>query len=643
MEKRKSAESSSRPHLDSIRLPSKGPLIGPFPRSKRAQVLIGFLGVIMLMLVGRLLFLQAVKGNYYSHISEKNRIRLLTLPASRGEISDRNGKAIATSRPSYTAFLIPYEVLEAFPEKRSPVRAENLESLVERLAFCLQLDTSSLEQKVSSNWFKGYEPIKLKKDIDFNTVCVIEEQNEDLPGVIYQVEPARKYLEADWVGHVVGYVNEFTREELSQGTPGKGLRLGGVKGRKGLEKQYDDMLRGKDGVTFLEVTAFGKILGPLEERRPDPPTDGSDLQLTIDLDLQAAAESAMTGYKSGAVVAMDPRNGEILALVSKPGWDANLFTGSMTPEEWGQISNDPLHPLLTRPIQATYPPGSTLKLLTAAIALETKLTTKYTFLSPCRGSYRFGRRTFGCWKPEGHGRLNLSGAIIESCDVYFYQLGLKLGLEKWSSYAQMCGFGRKTGVDMPDEARGLVPTLEYYHRRYGRGEWVKNLVINLSIGQGEILVTPIQLAVFYGALATDGRLVRPYLTKRMVTPDGRITITEPEITGRVPFSNSTLRVLQEALIGVVEDPDGTGILARIPDITVAGKTGTAQNPHGEDHAWFVGYAPASDPSIVVVVVIENVGHGGTFAAPAVKLIIENYLKRDITQAQEYTLSPSSDH
>jgi penicillin-binding protein 2 len=641
MEKRKSAESSSCPHLNSVRFRSGGPLTGLLPRSKRTLVLVGVLGVVIGMLAGRLFFLQAVKGSYYSHISEKNRIRPLTLPASRGKISDRAGKVIATSRPSYTAFLIPYEVLEAFPERRSPAQAENLTSLVENLAFCLQLDTSFLEQKVSSNWFKGYEPIKLKKDIDFNTVCVIEEQNEDLPGVIYQVEPARKYLEADWVGHVVGYVNEFTKEELSQGIPGKGLRLGGVIGRKGLEKRYDDMLRGKDGVTFLEVTAFGKILGPLEERRPDPPADGSDLQLTIDIHLQAAAESALADYASGAVLALSPRDGEILALASKPGVDANLFTGAMSAEQWNQISTDPLHPLLTRPIQATYPPGSTLKLLTAAAALETNLANKNTFFSPCRGSYRFGRRTFGCWRPEGHGKLNLKDAIIQSCDVYFYQLGLKLGLEKWSSYAQMCGFGRKTGVDIPDEARGLVPTLEYYHKRYGEGEWVKNLVINLSIGQGEILVTPLQLAVFFSGLATDGRLVKPHLVKRITNPDGRILLTEPEITGRLPFSASTLRVLKEAMIGVVNDPHGTGLLAKIPDITVAGKTGTAQNPHGEDHAWFVGYAPASDPKIVVAVLIENVGHGGTFAAPAAKLVIENYLKRDLVPASDYTVTTSS--
>ncbi len=607
--------------------------------------MVALLGVIIFMLIGRMFFLQVVKGTYYNRISEENRIRLLTLPASRGVVTDRNGKIIATNRPSYTVSLIPYEVLEAFAKNRSQkstVKSEDLTSLVGKLALYLKLDAHFLEKKIRSNLTKSYRPIKLKKDVDFNTICVIEEQNEDLPGVIYQVEPARKYLSADWVGHVLGYVNELTREELSQGSSKKGFRLGGVVGRKGIEKQYDDILRGKDGVTFLEVTARGKILGPLEERKPDLPVSGSDVRLTIDIDLQAVAESALTDFESAAMVALDPRNGEMLALVSKPGLNANLFAGAMSPGEWNEILENPLHPLLTRPIQATYPPASTLKLLIAAIALETKIADRNTTLSPCRGSFQFGRKTFGCWRPEGHGRLNLEEAIIQSCDVYFYQLGLKVGLERWSDYAQLCGFGQRTGVDLPEEEKGLVPTLKYYHKRYGKGEWVKNLVINLAIGQGEILITPLQLAVFFGGLATDGKLYKPHLLKEINNPDGRIITTQPEEIGSLPFSSFTLKVLQDAMIGVVNDPHGTGVLAQIPDIVVAGKTGTAQNPQGEDHAWFVGYAPAEDPQIVVAVLIENIGHGGTFASPVARKIIEEYIRKEFAQSQkDSTLQISS--
>jgi penicillin-binding protein 2 len=641
MDKSKHSGLSFRSRLDSGDFVLRTSRTGFVPGGKRAKLLLGAWGVILLMLVGRLFFLQVVKGDYYVGISEENRIRLLNLPASRGQITDREGRIIAASRPSYTAFLIPYQVMEALPQRNSTLPEQSMASLTHKLAVSLELDSSYLEQKLKSGWWTGYEPIKLKKDIDFQTVCIIEEQNEDLPGVIYQVEPTRKYLEAGWVGHVVGYVNELSKKELNQASSQQGFRLGGVIGRKGLEKQYDDMLRGSDGTTFLEVTARGKILGPLREKEPDPPINGWDLGLTIDLDLQATAESALVDFQSGAVVALDPHGGGILALVSKPGVDANLFTGSMSPEQWNDILQDPLHPLLTRPIQATYPPGSTLKLLTAAIALETGLATENTTFAPCDGSFTFGKREFRCWQPAGHGRLNLKDAIIQSCDIYFYQLGLKVGLEKWSRYARLCGFGQRTGVDLPDEAKGFVPDLDYYRRKYGKGDWVKGLVINLSIGQGEVLVTPLQLAVFYAGLATDGRLMRPYLVAKRVTSDGRILSSQPEVTGYLPFSPSTLHILQEAMTGAVNDPHGTGSLAKIPDITVGGKTGTAQNPHGQDHAWFVGYAPASDPRIVVAVLVENVGHGGTFAAPVARAVMERYLKGAPPAAPQYVLQPAA--
>jgi penicillin-binding protein 2 len=636
MAKMKAPEKTTQPEHSTRTYPKLSQFLlvksftGYLPRDQRVTILLGLLGLIVIMLAGRLIFLQVVKGTHYSRISEENRIRPLVLPASRGQVTDRDGRVIATNRPSYTVSLVPYEISQVFPERRSSESGGTSSLLVERLASCLKLDAVSLEEKIRSNWFRGYRPIRLKKDVDFNTVCMIEEQNEDLPGVIYQVEPARRYLEAGWVGHVLGYVNELTSEELSEGASRKGFRPGGVMGRKGMEKSYDELLRGEDGITMLEVTARGKILGPLKERKPEFPVKGSDIVLTIDLDLQAAAESALTEHNSAAVVALDPRNGEILALISKPGLDANLFAGAMSTEEWNDILENPLRPLLTRPIQATYPPGSTMKLLTAGIALEEKLAGRNTFLSPCTGSFHFGRRDFGCWRPEGHGRVNLEDAIIQSCDVYFYQLGLKVGLERWSNYAQMCGLGRATGMDVPDEARGLVPTLDYYRRRHGRVRWIRNLIVNLAIGQGEMLVTPLQVAVFFGGLAGNGTLYRPYLVKEIVSPEGRLISTQPQVRGSLPFSSATLDVLKKALMGAVNDPEGTGVLARVPGVVVAGKTGTAQNPHGEDHAWFVGFAPASDPQIVVVVLIENVGHGGTYAAPVAKEIMGAYFETDTT-------------
>ena len=626
---------------------------GLISRKQRAKILIGFLGISVLVLSLRLFSLQVIKASYYSRISEENRIRLVPLPAPRGIITDRNGKVITFNRPSYTVFLIPYE-------------AKDLDLLSKRLAPILNLDPSVLKEKLKAPpkaGSKRYKPIKLKKDTDFKTICVIEEQNQDLPGVIYQVEQTRKYPDCGWAGHVLGYVRELSKEELSADSVSsseesdssestshklspaerRGYRPGGYIGRKGVEKQYDDLLRGKEGVTFLEITAAGKILGHLEDREPDLPVKGADIKLTIDLDLQEEAESALVAYESGAVVAIDPQNGEILTLVSKPGFDANLLAGTLSPEQWNEILQNPLHPLLSRTIQATYAPGSTLKLLTAGIALESKIAHRDTYLSPCSGSYRFGRRTFRCWKPEGHGRLNLVDAIIQSCDVYFYQLGLKVGLEEWTHYAKLCGFGERMGVDLPDEAKGFVPSLEYYNKRYGRGEWVRNLVINLSIGQGEILVTPLQLASFFCGLATDGTIYRPHILKEITATDGRIITTQSEVLRSLPFSSSTLGLLKEAMIGVVNHQHGTGVLAQIPDVTVGGKTGTVQNPHGEDHACFVGYAPAENPKIVVAVLVENIGHGGTFAAPVAKRIISKYLKTEVVAEEEDSILVGGNH
>lgn len=624
-------------------------LNGFVSKKKRARILMGFLVISVLVFSLRLFFLQVIKASYYKRISDENRIQPVFLPAPRGIIKDRNGKIITTNRYSYTVFLIPSE-------------AKNLDILSEKLAPILNLDHSTLKEKLKAGWTKKYEPIKLKRDVDFQTICAIEEQNQDLPGVIYQVEQSRSYPGCDWAGHVLGYIKELSKQELSTSltssegesnfddtvsikptlNENRGYRLGGYIGREGVEKQYDDLLRGRDGMAFLEVTATGKILGPLEDREPDLPAKGADMKLTIDLDLQAEAESALATYESGAVVALDPRNGEILTLVSKPGFDANLLSGALSPKDWKEISQNPLHPLLSRTIQATYPPGSTIKLLTAGAALESKIANRDTYLSPCFGSYLFGGRSFHCWKPEGHGSLNLMNAIIQSCDVYFYQLGLRVGLERWSHYAKLCGFGEKTGVDLPQEAKGFVPSPEYYNKKFGKGDWVKNLVINLAIGQGEVLVTPLQLACFYGGLATDGTIYQPHILKEITTSDGRVTTTQSKILRHLPFSYSTLRLLQEAMIRVVNEGYGTGNLARISDITVAGKTGTAQNPHGEDHAWFVGYAPADSPKIVVAVLVENAGHGGTFAAPVAKAIIFKYLKRgEVTDKTDSTIAVGS--
>jgi penicillin-binding protein 2 len=580
-----------------------------YSRDKLAFYLVGLIALILTL---RLFYLQVISFSYYRQVSEENRVRLVSIPAPRGLIWDCNGKRMVTNRTSYSLLLLPY-------------KTQDMNFLLKKISLLLNLDENFLKEKIKAGWVNRYTPIKLMKDVDFKTICILEEQNEELPGVSYQPEKVRSYPSPYWAGHLFGYVGEVSQKEMED-SKDKGLNLGSNIGKEGLEKEYDELLRGEDGMNFLEVSAGGKILGPLKDKSPLPYTVGSDLVLTIDSDLQVEAESALSQFNAGAVVALDPQNGEVLTLVSKPGFDPNQFCSFLDENTWEGLVNDPSHPLINRAIQGAYPPGSTYKLLTAGAALESKIVDRNTTFSPCHGGFLFGNRVFKCWQPKGHGRLDLIQAIAQSCDVYFYQLSLKLGLDRWSDYARQCGLDKKYKIDLPDEIAGMIPNRTYYEKKFGQGEWIKNLVINLGIGQGEVLTTPLGLAVFYSALVNGGTVYQPHLLKEIRSVEGMSTPKGKTVLSHLPFSNSTLEILKEGLVEAVNSPYGTGGLARIPDIVVGGKTGTAQNPHGREHAWFVGFAPADHPQIVVVVLIEQAGHGGTYAAPIARRIIERYLK-----------------
>jgi len=586
-----------------------------YSRDKLAFYLVGLIALILTL---RLFYLQVISFSYYRQVSEENRVRLVSVPAPRGLIWDRNGKRMVTNRASYALFLLPYQV-------------QDIKSVVKKISQILNLDENFLEEKMRAGWVNKYTPIKLMKDLDFKTICILEEQNEELPGVSYQVEKVRSYPPLYWSGHLFGYVGEVSQKEMEDSKE-KGLNLGSNIGKEGLEKEYDELLRGEDGMNYLEVSASGKILGPLKDKRSLPYTVGSDLVLTVDSDLQAEAESALSQFNAGTVVALDPQNGEVLTLVSKPGFDPNQFCSFLDKETWGNLINDPSHPLLNRAIQGAYPPASTYKLLTAGAALESKIVDRNTTFSLCNGGFLFGNRVFRCWQPKGHGRLDLIQAIAQSCDVYFYQLSLRLGLDRWSNYAHQCGLDKRYKIDLPDEITGMIPNRTYYEKRFGQGEWIKNLVINLGIGQGEVLSTPLGVAVFYSALVNGGTVYQPHLLKEIRSPEGRSTQSGKTALSQLPFSSSTLEILKEGLVEAVNSPYGTGGLARIPDIVVGGKTGTAQNPHGKEHAWFVGFAPADHPKIVVAVLVEQAGHGGTYAAPIARRIIERYLKGISTES-----------
>lgn len=577
----------------------------------KKRILLTVLGFLSLALLVQLFFLQIIFHPYYRRMADVNRLRLVPIPAPRGAIYDRHLRKIVANRPSYSVSILPYEV-------------RDLALTIRRLAPILGVSEDELDETIKRERTSRFEPVKVKKDVDFATVARLEEQNEDLPGVIYQVEQARDYPPNNWGSHLVGYISEISDQELLQ-LASRGYRQGGYIGKRGIEKEYDQLLRGVDGVLYLEVTAQGKVLGEVPDRPPLRPIAGSDLVTSIDMDVQAAAESALANYPCAGAVALDPSTGEILAFVSKPVFNSAGLSVGISYDEWNRIVSDPDHPLLNRVIQSQYPPGSTAKLLTAGAALEEGLVNPNSHMPvSCNGGFQFGNRYFHCWQQAGHGSLDLMNAIEQSCDVYFYQLGLKLGLQKWSEYAKKCGFGRRTGIDLPDESRGLVPSTAWYDSHLGKSQWSTGVMVNLSIGQGEILTTPLQLANFYAALSNGGVLWKPHFLKRVQDPEGPQEY-RPEIMERLPFSQETLEILRKALILVVQGPHGTAHRAQVQGITVAGKTGTAENPHGKPHSWFACFAPAEDPKIAIAVLVENAGHGSDVAAPVAQQMLQAYL------------------
>lgn len=582
-----------------------------YSRTLRASVIAALFATLIVLLIGRMFFMQTFQHNSYLEISEENRIRIVPEIAIRGKVSDRDGRLIVDNRPSYVVAAVPNEV-------------SDIEMIASNLSSLLDIPAERIATKVTSSRYRRHQPVRLKRDAPFDVVCKIEEASDNYPGVVLQLGQSRNYPPDGSTAHLLGYLSEVTESELDE-LRGKGFHSGSLIGRKGIEKRYDNFLRGVDGTRFLEVSAEGKIIGALKERDPIEPVPGYDVRLSIDYDLQVYGESLFGDTLVGSIVALDPRTGSVLAFISQPSFDANLFTGPLSEEDWQRLSTDERHPLLNRCIQATYPPGSIFKAAVAAAALESGTITEHTRFLACSGGYRYGNRVFKCHKLSGHGVMAVVDAIAASCDVYFYQLGRELGLERFAEYSRKCGFGQRTGIDLADEASGLIPDVEYYDRRFGEGKWPKSLILNLSIGQGEILVTPLQMAVFYAALANGGSILRPHALHSLVTPEGEI-VKEPEQVGTLPFSASTLNIVRRGLVDVVNGEHGTAHLAQVKGTVVAGKTGTAQNPHGNEHAWFCAYAPADNPVIAVACIVENAGHGGAVAAPMVARIIEKRLK-----------------
>jgi len=550
--------------------------------------------------------LQILEGKKYSRLAEENRIRRNFNPAPRGRILDRYGKEITNTRPGFYVSVVRAVIDQKTLRALSKILGITEEDIIEK-------------SKVEKN---SFSPVKVAHDISYNQLSSIEEQADVFSGVEVGVEPLRNYPHRELFFHVVGYVGEITSEDI---TRDKTYILGDYTGKMGLERYYENILRGTNGIEYVEVDARGKEVSKITEKRSIPPTAGVDIMTTLDLALTESVAVYLEEYEKAACVCLNPKSGEVLVLYSKPSFDPNLFTHGLMKTEWDILNNDPNAPMYNRAIMSCYPPGSTFKPFVALAALDSKMITRGRRFDICTGEYRLGRRPFRCWKR--HGSLDLTDAIINSCDIYFYQLGRFTGIDTISERVSRMGFGKRTGIDLLNEKQGNLPDREWFERRYGHN-WTQGHIFNLSIGQGDLLVSPLQLACAYTIFANEGRIPIPHIIAKN---DTTYFTTD--------LSPESIEIVNNALAGVVNQ--GTGMLARVPGTEVCGKTGTSQNPHGDDHSLFVGFAPARNPLILVCIIVENAGHGGSVAAPIAGKIIKSYLSKMEQQQSDVTLLHSS--
>ena len=595
------------------------------------------LSVFMLVVLARFAFVQLYKGDQYLQESERNRVRPVEVESPRGLLRDRSGEILVDNRPAYAVYAVPAQL-----KSKSPA--------YQLLATAFHTTGEELQRQIARNKRGNFTPVKIERQIDFTGLSLLYERRLELSGIDFRAESRRSYLNGVKAPHLFGYLGEISDAELN--TFGQQYSPGDLIGKKGIERKYESMLRGKKGLRYVEVDALGRVVRDLNERdseflQPQAPEPGTDLLLGLDASLQRMLEIEMADRRGGAIV-LNCKNGEVLALVSKPDYDPDLFSKPLSTQEWNRLRNDPNKPLYDRMVQSTYAPGSTYKIVLVIAGLETGLIDPRERVF-CPGYYRLGNRSFGCWRLGGHGAVNLLQAIEQSCDVYFYRMGLKVGLENWARYSKLFGFGELTGIDLVGEMAGMVPDQEYLDQRYGRGRWSKGLMLNLAIGQGELLTTPLQMACFAMAIANEGRSFKPRLQRGTFVPDpskgtkvvepdsfsapgngretdalakfGTYTIVEPDSFLVKGIRPETYALAKRGMYMVVNSPTGSARSAQVPGVISAGKTGTAQNPHGDTHAWFIGFAPFEDPQIAYCIFLENGGGGGANAAPFARKII----------------------
>jgi penicillin-binding protein 2 len=572
----------------------------------RIKVLSWLCVLVVAVLIGRAGYLQIYDGEYYAALAEGNRIRIIPSMAPRGTFYDRNGNLLVQNRPGFTVSLLP-------------LTAPISDDVIARLSELVKVPVPKIKEKIAAH--SGFDPIRIKADVTPDIVTIIEEQKNKYPGVVIEVQPIRDYTNKQEAAHTYGYVSEINDMELEK-LKDQGYKSGDIIGKFGLEKVYDKELRGENGGQQVEVDVSGKPVQIIGRKDPIP---GDDLYLTIDEGLQTAAEKAVDEQlklihaNAAAAVAMNPQTGEILAIVSRPAFDPNLFAHGISTKDWNALNKNPYHPMDNKAITGEYPPGSTFKIVTGTAALTEGVVSPEELINDTGRHWIIPK---GNAEGEALGLINFRQAMAHSDNVYFYEMGNRLGIDRLEKYARMFGLGKTTGIDLPYEASGLVANRKYKELNFEDGEWYLSETFDAAIGQGFNLVTPLQAAMLMGEIAADGKRFRPHVVQRIVGPDGK-TVKEfkPELLSTLDVTPSVLKLVQDGLHDVTKYGTAASSFQGF-NIDIAGKTGTAENPHGRDHGWFVAYGPFDNPTIVVAVIVEQGGFGSQSAVPIGRKILE---------------------
>ncbi|MCB5250897.1 MAG: penicillin-binding protein 2 [Candidatus Cloacimonadales bacterium] len=569
------------------------------------------LGAIFVVLAYALFSLQIVKGSQYKEIAERNYVRIKSLEAARGVIYDEKLNPIAVNNPSINLYYKPFLI-------------KDKEKMADFVSAYLPISKETILKSIYDNRYSTFNEVILCENIDYAVMAAISENLNYYPELFFKVETIRSYIINN---HFTGYVGRINEKEYNT-YKDDGYKINSLIGKSGIERYYERILRGNAGYEIIQVDAYGRNLKIFKDNLSKKPENGLHIVLNINLDLQKYVNSLFPEKTAGAIVVINPKTGGVLAYSSFPEYDQNLFTAPISNEQWSCLIDDPQKPMLDRVINGSYPPGSTFKTVTGSFGLEKEYVNPQTLLASCIGGLQIGNRFFKCWTSYGHGRLSFIDAIKVSCDVYFYDLSKNFKLNEFAEFVRKNHLIERTGIDLPYEKKGFFPNNEWYTKRLGKNFGSQGLKANLAIGQGEVLTTPIQLCAYYAAIANDGIWKKPHLLKKAIG-DRTLLYEELEenINKTLPISEKNLKLIQEGLWQAVNGKNSTGGGARVNGVKVYGKTGSAENAHGDDtHAWFACYATWDEPELAIVVFLENAGHGGSMAAPIAGKIISYYNK-----------------